>query len=163
MYSTLLEFSEGVTSKLILFTRLFFFGFLCCLANLSYAANNTQINRYTTIANQPTAAQVNPLLAVVQYKFQPSIRTVGDAINAILQNTSYQLVPSDKLSKVVAENLQKPLPITVRTLGPIEIKDALIVLMGKDVFILVADPLHRLVDFKVKPNMAKALGVKHAN
>jgi len=146
--------------------KVFFFGIfsLCCLAiNPSYAANDTQISRYATIANQPTAAQVNPLLAVAQYKFPPSVRTVGDAINAVLQNTSYQLVPSDKLSRSVKENLQKPLPITVRTLGPIEIKDALVVLIGRDVFTLVGDPLHRLVNFKVKPNMAKALGVQHAN
>lgn len=157
MRSTLLKILAG---------KLCFFGVfsLCCLAmNLSYAANATQISRYATIANQPTVAQVNPLLAVAQYKFPPSVRTVGDAINVILQNTSYQLAPFDELSLAVKENLQKPLPITVRTLGPIEIKDALIVLMGSDVFILVEDPLHRLVNFKVKPNMAKALGVQHAN
>lgn len=50
----------------------------------------------------------------------------------------------------------------VRTFGPIQIKEAVLVLMGKEVFDLIVDPAHRLINFKVKPNILHALGVHHA-
>lgn len=130
---------------------------LCSVYVSGYA--DTQIGRYSTIANKPTASQVNPLLAVAQYKFPPRVESIGNAVNVVLQNTSYQLVPTDKLSRYVKETLTKPLPITDRTLGPMPIKDVLVILMGKDVFTLVVDPLHRLINFDVKFSIIKALSI----
>ena len=116
-----------------------------------YGSQVTQIGRYRTITNHPTMAQVNPLLAIGQYKFPSSVLTVGDAVQAVLQTTGYQL---DKdLSKAVQQTLKKPLPITCRMLGPLAIKDILTVIMGSQVFILVEDPLHRLINFDVKPEI----------
>ena len=94
-------------------------------------------------------------MAVAQYKFPPQVESIGDAVNVVLQNTSYQLAA--KLSTAVDVTLKKPLPITDRTLGPMPIKDALVVLLGKDVFSLVVDPLHRLVSFEIKPEIKSAL------
>ena len=139
-----------------------FFSLMMSASCLSTAYATTQVGRYSTISNKPTPAQVNPLLAVAQYKFSPKVKTIGDAIGVILQTTSYQLAPASKLSIPIKSTLTKSLPITVRTLGPIQIKDALVILMGRDVFTLVVDPLHRLINFKVKPRIAKALGVHHA-
>jgi type IV pili sensor histidine kinase/response regulator len=130
---------------------------LCGIYVSGYA--DTQIGRYSTVANKPTTSQVNPLLAVAQYKFPPQVESIGDAVNVVLQNTSYELVPTDKLSTSVKETLKKPLPITDRSLGPMPIKDVLVILMGKDVFTLVVDPLHRLVNFEVKPRVKKALSI----
>jgi len=118
----------------------------------------TRINRYVTVENKASIAQINPLMAVAQFKFQPNIRTIGDAINQVLQNTSYKLVPSRLLPSIARETLSKPLPITVRTLGPIRIKEAVLILMGKEVFKLVVDPAHRLINFRVKPSIAHVLG-----
>ena len=121
----------------------------------------TQIDRYATVENQASAAQINPLLAVAQFRFQPNVRTIGDAIHQVLQNTSYQLVPTNQLPKIAQETLTKPLPITVRSLGPISIKDAVLVVMGKEVFNLVVDPAHRLINFRVKPGLIHVLGANH--
>ena len=101
--------------------------------------------------NKATPAQVNPLVAIAQFKCQPQVETIGDAILQVLQNTSYALVPDKQLSQLAQETLKKPLPITVRTLGPLPIKEAVLVLMGKEVFDLVVDPTHRLINFKIKP------------
>ncbi len=120
--------------------------------------NASQIGRYVTVNNDATRAQVNPLLAVSTFTFNPSVATVGEAVNQVLENTGYQLAP--KLSISVKQTLAKPLPITNRHLGPLSIQSTLEVLMGEEVFTLQRDPLHRLVNFKVKPSIAKALGVK---
>lgn len=134
---------------------------LSCLAGGTTFASSSQIGRYVTASNSPTSAQINPLLAVAQYKFSSSVTTVGAAIDQVLATTGYKLVPQKQLTKAAQETLVKPLPITVRNLGPISVKGALEVLMGKEVFNLVVDPLHRLISFKVKSSIAKELGVGH--
>lgn len=126
-----------------------------------YQDNVTQIDRYATVENRASAAQINPLLAIAQFRFQPSVQTIGDAIHQVLQNTSYQLVPENQLPEIAKETLTKPLPITVRSLGPISIKDAVLVLMGKEVFNLIVDPAHRLINFRVKPGLIHVLGANH--
>mgnify|MGYP001607379907 CR=1 FL=1 len=118
----------------------------------------TRVGRYSTVNNQATIAQINPLLAIAQFKFQPPVQTIGDAIKQVLQNTSYALVPDKQLPQIAQETLKKQLPITVRTLGPLSIKEAVLVLMGKEVFDLVVDPAHRLINFKIKPSILHTLG-----
>lgn len=148
------------------FKYLFLFLFLLfVIGNTAFANNSniTHIGRYSTVENQSSLAQINPLMAVAQFKFQPNVQTVGDAINQVLQNTSYQLVSSKLLPPIARETLSKPLPITVRTLGPICIKEAVLVLMGKEVFVLIVDPAHRLINFRVKQNIVNALGVCHGS
>ena len=110
----------------------------------------TQINRYATVTNKATKAQINPLNAIAQFKFSPNVKTIGDAINHVLQNTSYKLVPENKLSPLAKETLAQSLPVTVRTLGPISIKNAVIVLIGQEVFSLQIDLAHRVINFKTK-------------
>lgn len=127
----------------------------------SHAENVTQIDRYSTVENKPTRAQINPLWAVAYYKFPVSIKTVGEAIQIVLSHTGYALVTEDHLSPFVKTVLGKPLPMTDRQLGPLSIKDVLIVLMGQTVFVLSVDPLNRLVNFEIKPSFVKAFGVKH--
>lgn len=119
----------------------------------------TQINRYSTVKNGPTKAQVNPLMAVSQFHFPPTVHTVGDAVRHVLANTGYKLSPN--LSSHAQSTLDKSLPITQRHLGPMTIQDALEVLMGQQVFKLQRDPLHRLISFKIRSNIAKSLGVNH--
>jgi conjugative transfer region protein (TIGR03748 family) len=159
----------------VIYNSLYFFSLLvlfvmssAALANGAgnrYSSSNnssiTHIDRYSTVENRATIAQINPLMAVAQFKFQPNVRTVGDAINQVLQNTSYKLIPSKSLPLIARETLSKPLPITVRTIGPIRIKEAVLVFMGKEVFDLIVDPAHRLINFRVKQNIAHILGVHH--
>ena len=137
-----------------IFMTVLFMGLLSAhgLAFSAFAdGGTTRVGRYTSVNNQATPAQINPLMAIAQFKFQPQVETIGDAILQVLQNTSYALVPDKQLSQLAQETLKKPLPITVRTLGPLPIKEAVLVLMGKEVFDLVVDPTHRLINFKIKP------------
>ena len=120
-------------------------------------SNVSNVGRYITAVDVARPDQVNPLLTVATFKFSPSVQTIGDAINQVLQYSGYALVPSQDQSAAVEQTLAKPLPYSVRTLGPLQIKDALTVLMGQDVFILVIDPLHRLVNFDLNPDIKNAL------
>jgi conjugative transfer region protein (TIGR03748 family) len=124
--------------------------------------NHTQIGRYTTVDNKPSAAQVNPLLAVGQYKFSSGIRTVGDAVKQVLSTTGYRLAEKHKINTDAASVLKLPLPLVDRQLGPLSVKTTINVLMGEEVFDLHIDPLHRVINFRVKPNMTKLMRAHHA-
>lgn len=119
----------------------------------------TRIGRYTTVANHATQAQIDPLMAVAQYKFSPRVKSVGGAMNIVLENTGYALAAKDILSKEAELIMQKPLPLTNRVLGPMSVKETLEVLMGKDVFNFIKNPLNRTINFKVKPEIYRAFGV----
>ena len=119
--------------------------------------DQSQIGRYVTSNTGATPDQVDPLLTVATFKFTPNVQTIGQALNQVLQYSGYALVATQDQSPEVEQTLTKPLPYSVRELGPIEIKDALTVLMGQNVFVLVVDPLHRLVNFDLKTNILNAL------
>ncbi len=119
--------------------------------------DQSQVGRYVTTTIGAVPDQVDPLLTVATFKFTPDVETIGQALNQVLQYSGYALVPPQDQTPLVQQTLTKPLPYSVRALGPIEIKDALTVLMGQNVFILVVDPLHRLVNFDVKPTILNAL------
>lgn len=112
--------------------------------------NVTQVGLYTSISNRPTIAQRDPLLAISEFRFNSRVKTVGEAINQVLQDTGYSLVPITQLPHIVQEVLKKPLPVTQRELGPITVSEALKVLIGDDVFYMRIDHLNRLVTFKLK-------------
>lgn len=119
--------------------------------NTDYIGNDlTQVGRYSSIENTPTISQKNPLLAISQFKFNARIKTVGQALTQVLQDTGYSLVYENQLPVSVRDVLLKALPITQRELGPISVSDALRVLIGDQVFNLVVDPVHRLITFKLK-------------
>lgn len=120
-------------------------------------SGSSQVGRYITTSNVAKADQINPLLTVATFKFAPNIQTIGQALNQVLQYSGYAIVPSHDQSPEVQQTLSKPLPYSMRELGPVQIKDALNLLMGKDVFIMVIDPLHRLVNFDLRPEVKNAL------
>lgn len=121
------------------------------------AQNITQIERYASVDNKPSAAQLNPLLTVAQVHFPKDVQTVGEALNYWISYSGYRLVDEAKLSSDVREVLKQQLPQADRNLGPLSIKSGLQVLMGNDVFDLVCDPLHRMVSFELKKKYKLAL------
>ena len=136
--------------------KVFIFMAFLAVVNSTFAATPAiQTDRYTTVKAEATAAQINPLLAMIQIKFPISVQTIGDAVHYILQYSGYDLTPLGKQSPLVKATLSKPLPIVDRNLGPIQLQSALTVLMGEAVFELEQDPVHRLVSFKLKPKYAK--------
>ncbi len=114
------------------------------------AANVTQINRYATVMNKPLTAQINPLLAVQQMHFPQNIKTVEQAIHCWLQYSGYNLVAPDKQPEGLRAVLRQSLPQIHKNLGPLSVKDGLEILAGQQVFVLVEDPLSRMVNFKLK-------------
>jgi len=113
----------------------------------------TDVSRYTTVKNQATRAQINPLLMTVQVHFPQSVQTIGEGMAYLLRYSGYALVDQTAMSEDAQQMLSQPLPIVDRSLGPLSLQDALEVLAGKHVFQLVQDPLHRKVSFKLLPEM----------
>lgn len=121
---------------------------------LVHAGDVTQIGRYATVENKPLVSQVNPLLAIQQVHFNTEIHTVGDAVNHWLLFSGFSLVDEKEQHNPLKTVLMKPLPQVDRTLGPLSVKEGLEVLVGKDIFKLVVDPLNRRIDFKLSPKYA---------
>lgn len=106
-----------------------------------------QINRYSTLKQEASAAQVNPLLAIVQVKFPTTVQSVGDAVNYLLRYTGYTLVDVQERSQPLQTVLSKPLPYIDRSLGPLSVHEALLVLVGQGMFVVQQDPLNRTINF----------------
>jgi len=123
--------------------------------------NLTPVGRYSSISNVATRAQQNPLLAIAQFKFSARVKTVGQALLQVLQDTGYSLVPEKQLPRSVRKVLAKPLPVTQRELGPISMKDALSTLMDSQVFRLMVDPVNRRVTFRLKHRFSHIRGHRY--
>jgi conjugative transfer region protein (TIGR03748 family) len=130
--------------------------FFCLCAQDVNAANITQVSRYATVNNKPLTSQVNPLLTIQQIHFPQQIHTVGEALSYWMQYSGYTLVDERGQSQALKDIRQQPLPHVVRSLGPLTVRDGLEVLVGVQVFSLVQDPLHRKVNFRLKPAFANA-------
>jgi type IV pili sensor histidine kinase/response regulator len=117
------------------------------------AANITQINRYATVSNKPLAAQINPLLSIQQIHFPQKITTVGQAIEWWLHYSGYSLAATNQQPNGLKAVMLQPLPQVHRNLGPLTVKEGLEVLAGQPIFMLTDDPLHRQVNFKLRPNV----------
>lgn len=123
----------------------------------THASSVTQVNRYATVLNKPSSAQVNPLLAVQQMRFPPEIKTVGDAMKYWLRYSGFSLAPSDKQPESLQSIMNLPLPLVHRNLGPLTVLDGLEVLAGQSLFSLVNDCFHREVNFRLKVNSPKKI------
>jgi len=119
------------------------------VAGTCNATSLTHVSRYSTIENKPTVAQLNPLLGLQQMRFSRDVITIDQAVNNWLKHTGYSLVKLNKQSKDTQEILNQKLPQVDRNLGPLTVKEGLEVLVGKDVFHLVQDPLHRKINFEL--------------
>ena len=131
--------------------------FLSLCAGSVSAANLTQVNRYATVENKPLISQINPLLTVQQIHFPQQIHTVGEALTHWMQYSGYSLVDVAVQNQALKDIMQQPLPQVDRNLGPLTVHDGLEVLVGQQVFSLIQDPLHRTINFKLKPQYAQAI------
>ena len=110
--------------------------------------------RYSAVIPEPTSAQKNPLKTLVKIRFPHQIRKVGQAINYLLKRSGYRLTPvqiSDPAQRIL---LQLPLPEIHRDIGPMPLYKALSTLAGEP-YLLVVDPVHRLVGFDLKERFEK--------
>ncbi len=116
-------------------------------------ADTTQVGRYLTAENKPKPAQVDLLSQEFQVRFPSSVQTIGDALEYLLKQSGYSLVPEAKRSAELKTALSKPLPAIDRDFGPMKLQDGLSTLAGP-VFVLVNDPLNRMISFSLNPKFA---------
>ena len=124
------------------------------------SASISHVSRYETVDNKPTLSQLNPLLAVQTMKFPLTVTTIGEAVEYWIRHTGYKLIEDKNKKLETKEILAQSLPQVDRTLGPVSVKDGLEVLLGKGVFNVVQDPLHRRLNFELTSRYKKIYSAK---
>ncbi len=119
----------------------------CAVASVNLPASDIQVGRYSLFAATPTEAQADPLQATITVQFPESVRTVGEAVRQLLQQSGYRLAEPETTGPESAYLMALALPAVQRSLGPMTLKRALDTLAGP-AFRLVEDPVHRLVAFE---------------
>jgi conjugative transfer region protein (TIGR03748 family) len=120
---------------------------ICTVASVNLPASDIQVGRYSLFAAAPTEAQADPLQAIIKLQFPESVRTIGEAVRHLLQQSGYRLAGSEATGSASAYLMALPLPAVHQSLGPMPLKRALDTLAGP-AFRLVEDPVHRLVTFE---------------
>lgn len=125
---------------------------LTLLASLSFVlqptyADEIQAGRYSAVSLLSTSAQRDPLSSVVDTTMPDSVTSVGEALDALLAGSGYRLSKPTTAPALRETLLALPLPDAHQELGPLPLREALRVLVGP-AFVLVEDPIHRLVSFE---------------
>lgn len=105
-----------------------------------------QIGRYSSADAANTDEQENLLNVVIQTEIPATVTTVGEAIDFLLLRSGFSLAPIEAQGKHVTQLLKKSLPQAHRRVGPVMLKDALTMIVGK-AFWMSVDPVHRLIAF----------------
>ena len=126
---------------------------LCLLLSLGTLGTihaDTQVGRYITVSDKPTAEQRDLLQVKIQVEFPEESKSVGDALRTLLSKQGLRLgsTRSEAHRQQLKRLLKQPLPAVHRNLGPMSLKDALETLAGP-AWSLVYDPMNRLVSFKI--------------
>lgn len=113
----------------------------------TFAVDEIQIGRYTTMSMKPTAAQKDVFETIVDINFDTTIQTVEQAVALLTQEQGLTLVLPPLFDEPhVFYHLK--LPSVHRRIGPMTLRDALETLAGP-AWRLVVDPIHRIVSFEV--------------
>lgn len=116
-------------------------------------AQTVRTGRYSYAAVGAQAAQVDPLLAVIDVRLPADVTTVEEAVNYLLRRSGFNLLPPDPGDEAVGFLLGQPLPDVHRHLGPISLREALLTLGGK-AFNVNVDYVYRKVGYRVSPAYA---------
>ena len=103
-------------------------------------------DRYTLAKVEARNDQKSPLTTVITLSFGTDIKTVGQALQELLQGSGYRWESQngEHNDQLLSE---LPLPAIVRTLGPIRLNDALDVVAG-EAWGLVVNETNRTVWFE---------------
>lgn len=106
-------------------------------------------DRYTQVTTQPRSDQFNPLDTLISAAFGDEIKTVGQAIQNILEGSSYSWVPAvnSKKGDMLLNTLE--LPLVNREFGPTSLRSALGALAGS-AWELKTDDKLRVIWFEPK-------------
>ena len=120
------------------------------------SAQTLVVDRYTVLAATPTAAQQDLLGGIARITFPVEVVTVGEALTTALDTSGYRLAVAQGTEDSRDILLQLPLPDAHRALGPMPLRMALQTLAGP-AWLLLEDPVHRLVAFERCPALAEEL------
>ena len=113
------------------------------------APNSTQVGRYMVEKNIPTESQSEVFNQTFSIQFPSSVQSIGDAMNYVLLNTGYQLVPYKYRTEDVQTLFNQKLPFSDRHMGPITVMVGLLTIAGPQYQLLI-DPKHRYVSFMLR-------------
>ena len=106
-----------------------------------------QVARYSVIRPHPTSGQQDLLAVAVAIQVPNDIVTVGGALEWVIKDSGYRLAASSRLTTDVEEMLTLPLPKAHRQFQALPLQDVISLLVGS-AFVLVHDPVHRLLAFE---------------
>jgi len=106
-----------------------------------------QVGRYASAKAAATHYQKDLLSVVIQTTIPAHVDTVGEAMTFLLMRSGYELAEPKRQGEYVPQLLSKKLPYAHRKLGPITLKDALLLIVG-DAYWMKVDPVHRLIAFE---------------
>lgn len=109
-----------------------------------------RIARYSTIIATPLPGQIDLLRAKIRIDFPDQVSTVGDALHWLLKDSGYRLVPETALGRDARHFLRLPLPAIHRQFEALPLDTIIGALIGPG-FVLVQDPLHRLLSVETCP------------
>ena len=116
-----------------------------------------RVGRYTVIGLGPTSQQQHPLQSLTTGTPFASGSTVGQAMRVVLAPTGYALVDPVAGGAVTVQLLQQPLPAVQQKLPRMPAQVALQTLAGEG-FLLVIDPINRLIGFEPAPRYRALAG-----
>lgn len=138
------------TTPLLCYPRFFALYLILVFGIFECVHADTQVGRYITVSDAPTAEQRDLLRVTIQINFPVEVETVGAALRTLLSTQGLRLgiTQSDDHRLILDRLMKQRLPDVHRTLGPMSLKDALETLAGPS-WLLVYDPLNRLVSFEI--------------
>ena len=128
-------------------------GFIGITQAIYADAIGIQTGRYTTQVNGLKEYQIDLLQQSVSIKFNDSVQTIHQAIDALLKFSGFHLLPLNHQNKLAQVMLSNPLPNALRDIKQATLKQALSGLTG-DVFNIVVDPIYRTIAFRPKASIA---------
>jgi type IV pili sensor histidine kinase/response regulator len=118
-------------------------------SNVAFANGYTQVGRYLMEKNGAQLSQCDSLQTVFKITFPYTVKTVGDAVKYLLNNTGYIFAPCKYQSVTVRNLLNQKLPLSNRTMGLMTIEQGLSALAGKAYQVLV-DPKHKYISYLLR-------------
>ncbi len=111
------------------------------------ALMNQQVARYSILRPHLIAGQQDLLSVAKALRVPNEISTVGGALEWVIKDSGYRLASLYQLTKDVKDMLQLPLPKAHRQFQALPLRDVILLLVGSS-FVLVHDPVHRLLAFE---------------
>jgi len=120
---------------------------LSCAATATVPPPEIPVGRYSSVQALPTAAQADPLAAIVSVTVPESVDSVGAAVAQALESSGYRVADDAATQAARLALFALPLPNAHRVLGPLPLRTLLETLAGPG-YRLIEDPVHRLISFE---------------